>query len=224
MPVMSDSFLSEVLRAAREGLAAAEQACDTCECEDSDCLHFTAVWEAEESVELARCALAESTEPREWKLYEEGHHYSTIQAGTMDEALDAAREGVDPANYPGVDGDGLRETIWVSVRVKCEATGEEDSASVECDPEPPSCTAGQEHKWRAPHRLVGGLKDNPGIQGHGGGITIQEVCITCGCGKLVDTWATNPETGEQGLTSVSYQVGKYSDVLQDAPKEIQAYH
>ena len=44
------------------------------------------------------------------------------------------------------------------------------------------------HAFRSPHALVGGLEQNPGVYGHGGGITIDEVCVRCGLRRRTDTW------------------------------------
>jgi len=41
--------------------------------------------------------------------------------------------------------------------------------------------------------------------GHGGGVSILEVCALTGWYRVTDTWATCPATGEQGLESVSYR-------------------
>jgi hypothetical protein len=53
------------------------------------------------------------------------------------------------------------------------------------------------HEWR-----------DSGLQGHGGGVVYDETCEHCGLIRETDTWATNPETGEQGLESVSYSSGE----------------
>jgi len=42
------------------------------------------------------------------------------------------------------------------------------------------------------------------VMGSGGGVCYVETCSLCGARRHVDTWAQNPETGEQGLTSISY--------------------
>jgi hypothetical protein len=68
-----------------------------------------------------------------------------------------------------------------------------------------------DHDWQSPHALVGGLKENPGVRGHGGGVVIHEVCVHCGTLRVTDTWAQNPSTGEEGLESVRYEAGKYAD-------------
>lgn len=73
------------------------------------------------------------------------------------------------------------------------------------EPIEPYCTEGCDHHWESPHEVVGGLTENPGVQGHGGGVIIREVCAVCGCYRVTDTWASHPSTGEGGLTSVSYE-------------------
>ena len=70
-------------------------------------------------------------------------------------------------------------------------------------PEEPRCVAGS-HLWCSPYDLLGGLKDNPGVFGNGGGVRIKEVCKHCGTCRLTDTWATNPCDGTQGHETVEY--------------------
>lgn len=72
------------------------------------------------------------------------------------------------------------------------------------EPEEPPCT-GDSHDWASPWEVVGGLEDNPGVQGNGGGVVISEVCSRCGWYRLTDTWAQDPETGVQGLRAVEYR-------------------
>lgn len=141
-----------------------------------------------------------------WKLFEEGYHYDTIEAETVEDALAEAESNVDPSSYPE-----LERTIWIRVRVVCEATDEEDSSKVQVDPPEPKCKAGEEHDWCSPHAVVGGLEENPGVWGHGGGVIINECCSKCGCKRVTDTWAQDRETGEQGLESVAYEAGFYCD-------------
>lgn len=121
--------------------------------------------------------------------------------------------------------DGTDGTTWVSVAVWREGLDvngdivrvDETKHTIEVEPDEPDCTA-DAHDWQSPIELVGGLRENPGVYGHGGGIIIQEVCLHCGCGRLTDTWAQDRNTGEQGLTSVSYQPGKY-EVAAPEPEE-----
>lgn len=81
---------------------------------------------------------------------------------------------------------------------------EPESHTIEINPTEPDCCGG-EHKWASPHSVVGGLKENPGVHGHGGGVIVTEVCRHCGCYQVTDTWAQNPCNGQQGLTSVEYR-------------------
>src|SRR5690606_1602198 len=67
----------------------------------------------------------------------------------------------------------------------------------------PECADDQDHDWQSPHEVLGGLEENPGVQGHGGGVIIREVCAHCGKYKITDTWANHG--GQQGFTSVKYE-------------------
>lgn len=74
----------------------------------------------------------------------------------------------------------------------------------------PPCEDGSEdHDWQAPYGIVGGIEDNPGCWGHGGGVVYHEVCMRCGLTRTTDTWAQRPDNGEQGLTAVSYDADKF---------------
>jgi hypothetical protein len=82
----------------------------------------------------------------------------------------------------------------------------ETRVTVAIDPEEPDCAEGREHDWRAPYSVLGGLKENPGVQGHGGGgVICKTVCAYCGAYKVEDSWAQRPDNGEQGLHSTSYE-------------------
>lgn len=78
------------------------------------------------------------------------------------------------------------------------------SAEITIEPEEPECADGHEHSWAAPFTLLGGLEENPGVWGHGGGVIIRRVCRHCGTYKVTDTWATNPSDGTP-MESVSYE-------------------
>lgn len=117
-------------------------------------------------------------------------------------------------------GDGSwgepESTIWIRVRawqtcltltddgevIEERANGEEHTIAV--DPMEPECAC-EEHDWCSPHSVLGGLRENPGVRGNGGGVIAREVCAHCGAYRVTDTWAQDPETGEQGLRSVSYE-------------------
>lgn len=136
-----------------------------------------------------------------WDLYEEGECYRTITAETADEAIEIAKDNVDRSNYSDAEG-----TIWIDVLARNLVTGEEECATVQLDEDEPECSEGKgEHDWRRPYSVLGGLKENPGVWGNGGGVIIKECCAHCGMYRTTDTWAQRPDTGEQGLTSVSYE-------------------
>jgi hypothetical protein len=116
-----------------------------------------------------------------------------------EEARDWARDG---------DWD-VQSTIWVSVRV-LDADGEDvDDVTVEINPPEPKCSSAEGHDWQSPIEIVGGIEENPGVWGHGGGVKIYVVCMRCGCGRITDTWAQDSDTGRQGLTSVEYDTARY---------------
>jgi hypothetical protein len=152
--------------------------------------------------------------PREWQLTEEGFNYQVIEALSRKEALEEAKANVDRYDYPDAKG-----TIWIDVSVECELTGEEDSATVQLDEEEPDCLKGEDHNWQSPYELLGGMKENPGVWGKGGGVLIRKVCMHCGCEKVIDTWAQRPDNGEQGYITVSYNEGKYVDEIGELVSE-----
>jgi hypothetical protein len=134
-----------------------------------------------------------------WRLCEGETWYATVEAPDAAAALEIARDNVEASNYNDMDA-----TIWIPIRVQCEATGDEDADTVRLDPPVPECSDRDGHDWQSPHERVGGLTENPGVFGHGGGVQIHEICASCERRRVTDTWATDPVTGRQGLESVSY--------------------
>ena len=136
-----------------------------------------------------------------------------------DSALSACRAWVDgwprrqfwlgtPPNSDWGDGEHTK-TFWVTCRATPIVDGEEDeeeedTITIRVDPDEPDCVEGETHEWVSPLPVVGGIESNPGVFGHGGGVIIVCVCRKCGRYQRTDTWATNPENGEQGLESVEY--------------------
>lgn len=141
-----------------------------------------------------------------WYAADESGHYQMPEAET---GLQAARQFADAFEVTD-------RTQWINVRVWREARGVdedgepvegrwgEDTYTVTRDPAEPAC-AGDEHDWRAEHAVLGGLAENPGVWGSGGGVKISRVCAHCGAYQHTDTWATNQADGTQGHTSVSYE-------------------
>lgn len=146
---------------------------------------------------------------RKVKSYEiriDGEHGGIIDATSAAEALEIAKDAVECQ-------DNL-STEWVDVLVRCRETGEEAEETVTVEPTEPECEPGQKHDWQEPHAILGGLEENPGVWGHGGGVTIDSVCMRCGCGRTHDTWAQRPSNGVvMPGGSTSYEPGRYVDDL-----------
>lgn len=139
---------------------------------------------------------------------QDAHVHETFEADTREEALAAAKDWYADGDWGQQDS-----TTWIEF---CFGEADEDgnlgedyeTITITLEPEEPECTA-DEHDWQSPHSIVGGIKENPGVWGNGGGVKISECCMNCGCQKLTDTWAQNPNNGEQGLTSVTYTPRHY---------------
>ena len=125
-------------------------------------------------------------------------------------------------------GEEVGKTEWVSVSAYRKAlvidddgdvdaeTIDEEQFSVPLEPEEPDCIDGEVHDWKSPIEIVGGCKQNPGVFGHGAGLIMVECCMNCGCKKTVDTWAQDPNSGAQGLTSVEYEPEFYAQEIEEA--------
>lgn len=146
-----------------------------------------------------------------YELREQGHAFTTIDAESAEAALDAADE---PSRSDYGDTPGTYYADWHAVNVD----DSDDRASRSyAMPEPePECPDHAEHDWQSPHEIVGGVAENPGVHGHGGGVIITECCMHCGCKRTTDTWAQRSDTGEQGLTEVSYELAFYAEQIADA--------
>ncbi len=145
--------------------------------------------------------------------------------GSVEIEIDAESPSAAAQDYvDGGDWNVDSKTIWVTVYVidadardayLNEASDDEPERSshkIEIAPAEPACQDGG-HDWRSPSFLHG-LKENPGVVGHGGGVLVTECCMHCGCARITDTWAHDPSTGEQGLESVEYLPGEYADEVE----------
>lgn len=95
------------------------------------------------------------------------------------------------------------------------------------DAEDPTCLESDrdfaEHHWDSPLSIVGGIKENPGVFGKGGGVVCTTVCLRCGCRRTVDTWSNGP-SGQQGLTTEEYEPGHYADEVRSLQIEEAVRH
>ena len=71
---------------------------------------------------------------------------------------------------------------------------------IEVPPPEPTCPGHRAHSWA-----------DGSVQGHGGGVITVEMCRRCGVRRTVDTWATDSETGEQGLRTIRYDLPEPED-------------
>ena len=165
--------------------------------------------------------------PTGYVAWDEGAAVHFPDADTAEEAAEAFVAGgnwgdssktawVDvrtaPARGPGEDEDYLEECegVWYD-------SADEESITITIEPDVPECPhpdpdSEDGHDWRAPVALVGGCRENPGCFGHGGGVVSSEVCVRCGARRTTDTWAQDPSTGQQGLTSVEYEEAGTTDI------------
>ena len=148
----------------------------------------------------------------EYTLIDDGGWRETIKAESMEDACDQATDWLFDGDY-SEDG----STSWASCYVHPPDGGFCKKVTIDIDPIEPICTK-DDHDWQAPIELVGGIEENPGVQGHGGGVIIHEICVHCATHRRTDTWAQNPATGEQGLDSVSYEAD-HSEETADAIAE-----
>lgn len=109
-----------------------------------------------------------------------------------------------------------REGLTVDAFCDVELVRErEDEHVITLEPKEPECSHEDGHDWQSPHEIVGGLRENPGCRGHGGGVIQEEVCVRCGCGRTTDTWAQDPADGSQGHRQVTYEPGRYEHELDE---------
>lgn len=124
-------------------------------------------------------------------------------------------EAAEAYVHDGDWGEQTRRTQWITVSTYKKGIGKDrhgfvevmrydmESHKITLEPEAPECIQ-PEHDWCSPE-LLGGLKENPGVIGYGGGAISTQACRHCGRYRVVNTWAQDPCDGMQGLESVEYQ-------------------
>lgn len=160
------------------------------------------------AVERARARWMRSNEVREYAFggeslagsRERGHVYAPS------DVEDGLREWTEGGDWDQSEGTfWIQDHAWPIDPVTDETLVDERiDITVTFEPEEPACQ-NKTHDWQSPYTLLGGLKTNPGVRGKGGGIVYREVCAHCGTYRVTDTWAQDPSTGIQGLTSVAYE-------------------
>lgn len=160
----------------------------------------------------------------------------TAADGNAVEDYPDAESGAEAAQEYVAAGDWGSETFteWVRVRVwRTAVTLDTDGDPVRLrvdtehhtitvEPDEPDCADDEAHEWCSPHSVLGGCTENPGVQGHGGGVIITEICRHCGTYRVTDTWDHDPSTWEQGLTSVEYREGDEASFTYVLRRRLQA--
>jgi hypothetical protein len=135
-----------------------------------------------------------------------------VEYSDAEDGEEAAQAYVDDGDW----GDGSK-TAWVTVSAwrrgyamddddeVIEMDIDRDGHTIAIEAEEPDCEDDEDHDWQSPLSVVGGIADNPGVWGHGGGVVITEVCSHCGRYRVTDTWAQDMSNGRQGLRSVEYR-------------------
>ena len=159
--------------------------------------------------------------------------WDDMAAPTYDNDCKSVDDALEESHREAETGyESTEETVWVDYALyacHCPLPNGECIHDVEqaekvawgtrtCDPPEPECVHADGHEWTSHVELEGGVKENPGCQGHGGGVVIREHCARQGCAvtRETDSWAQRRDTGEQGLHSVGYGgLNDYSLELKD---------
>ena len=90
----------------------------------------------------------------------DGYSSKEIEEENWHDAEQTAKKWGEGGDYPDTT-----KTFWFEVVVTDE-DGDRGSVMCQIDPDEPPCSA-REHNWQTPHEVVGGLKEDPGVRGHG---------------------------------------------------------
>jgi hypothetical protein len=156
-------------------------------------------------------------------IYRNDDYEEKLDATSWQDAIEDVTRHLKEIEYGTIE-----RTIWSSVGLAEEDENgdviQEIEITIPIHPAEPDCrdlihqftpedSIHYNHEWQSPYSVVGGIESNPGVEGHAGGVLITEVCKFCGVYRVRDTWAQNPETGEQGLESVEYRPADKSSLL-----------
>ena len=128
---------------------------------------------------------------------------------------DAAREYVEAG---GEDSAAL-STQWCDVWVWTDEDEDRERVKVAIEPDEPACTSETGHDWRRPVAIVGGIDENPGCFGQGGGIVQLDCCMECGCRRRWTNWGQDMSDGTQGLEATSYEPSYYADEVEELAED-----
>lgn len=149
-----------------------------------------------------------------YELREQGYVFETVTAAAADEALDQV--ALSYRDYSGNDDEP--STVFVEIAaVNVEDRDDAQTRTFTLEPDEPSCPGADAHDWQSPVEIVGGIKENPGVRAHEGGVIVDECCMRCGCRRVTDTFAQNPSNGTRGHETVTYTPGHYANELLELP-------
>ena len=159
----------------------------------------------------------------DWEYREDSGYDETFSAPGDAEAEKLAEQLLREGDWNQASAEKSFRVRASLGRVEHEPDGLRDvvdlrTVMVQFDPPEPKCT-GTEHDWQSPLELVGGIAENPGVYGNGGGVIITEACVTCGAQKITNTWDTDPANGEQ-FRSLAYQPAGHYDIPADGDGEV----
>lgn len=126
---------------------------------------------------------------------EESGYTENLQAAALEDARREARALLAEGDW---GQSGLKKTTYVEARIFDTDGQRAATVQVRLDPPEPECESEDGHDWQTPHEVVGGVEENPGVWGKGGGIIATEVCSHCGRYRVTDTWdqSQGPEPAE----------------------------
>jgi hypothetical protein len=182
---------------ATEALQVAEEALTECEACDAGVVHpceeIAAYDAAEAALVIAKAVYGASDEPREYEI-RDGNANWTLTSRPSDLAE------VVEASVHGGDWDESESWVWAGWSHD-EITGDAERHEVTFAAKEPGCSQ-DEHDWRNPYSVLGGLEDNPGCWGGpNGGITKRSVCAHC---QVYKSRATNRNDGT-AFASTDYE-------------------
>jgi hypothetical protein len=135
------------------------------------------------------------------KVYVADDRNAEVEYSWVDSKKEAAQEYVDDGDW----GDDADSTRWVQVyawerytfeNIVIDDEENESSYLIPIEAPEPSCTSEHEceHEWKNVREYL-----------NGAGMIHEERCIYCECERITNTDAQDRESGEQGLTSISYR-------------------
>lgn len=140
-----------------------------------------------------------------YEYVEETGHSETLKAASLGEALAEARSLLRAGDWGQA---GSRKSIHVEAVVRVldedggEVGGERHPVSARIDPKPPE-PEGISHDWQSPHQVLGGMEENPGVFGKGGGAVVTEVCANTGWYRVTDGW--DQSQGPEPVETIEYE-------------------